>query len=296
MVTSATPGPLGPGPIEPTTTLRISSRDGTRLHGELYEVASPRGAALIIHGYAEHAGRYREVAHVLQRAGLAALALDLRGHGRSGGRRGTCLQFSEYLDDVDAALAALGERLPRGLPVGLVCHSHGSLVGLRLLADPTRCPPQLRCAVLASPFLALRMKVPRLKILTAKVLGRVLPSFAIPSGLPAEWLTRDPERLAARRSDTLCHEVAGVRWGLEMSAAQQWVAEFAPRIQVPTLWLVAGEDRVVDPEVTRQVFDRTGGDRRWHRFDRLFHEVFNEPERGAVFEVMNGFLEEAFSS
>ena len=293
MVTSAAPSPC-PGPLEPSAAFTFASRDGTELYGEFHEAPSPRGAALIVHGYAEHAGRYREVAHVLRQCGLASLAVDLRGHGRAAGPRGHALRFEEYLEDVEAALAQLDARVPGQLPLAFVCHSHGGLVGLRLLADPHRCPPRLRCAVLSSPFLAVRMKVSPLKRMAARALGRVLPTFSLPSGIPVERLTHDADMLAARRMDTLCHEVAGARWFIEASSAQEWVREFAPRIARPTLWLVAGDDHLADPAAARAVFERAGGDKRWHQFDALYHEVFNETERGEVFALLRAFLAETF--
>src|SRR5688572_16393798 len=136
MVASAAPTPAGPGPVEPTASFGFHSADGTELHGEFFAAPSARAVALILHGYAEHCGRYREVANVLVQAGLSALAFDQRGHGRSHGSRGHILRFDEYLDDAKAALSELDKRVPGQLPIVLVCHSHGALIGLRLLADP----------------------------------------------------------------------------------------------------------------------------------------------------------------
>jgi alpha-beta hydrolase superfamily lysophospholipase len=42
---------------------------------------------LLIHGYCEHRGRYRETAEHLAQAGYLVMTLDLRGHGQSGGDR-----------------------------------------------------------------------------------------------------------------------------------------------------------------------------------------------------------------
>src|SRR5690242_11916344 len=51
-----------PGPATPTRTLTLSSR-GETLHAEWFAPGgSPRGVAVMVHGYAEHIGRYREVA------------------------------------------------------------------------------------------------------------------------------------------------------------------------------------------------------------------------------------------
>jgi len=294
MVASAASSPPGPGPIEPTASFGFVSADGTELHGEFFAAPSPRGAALILHGYAEHCGRYREVANVLVQAGFSALAFDQRGHGRAHGARGHVLRFADYLEDVKAALAQLDTRAGRDLPLALIAHSHGSLIALRILADPFSCPARLRCAVLSSPFLGLRLKVSPVKRIAARWLGRLLPSFSLPNEIDIEKLTHDPEKVAERRVDTLCHDVAGARWFIEAQAAQDWVREYAHRIQLPTLWLVAGSDVLVDADVTREVHGRIKARADWHLFEDLYHEVLNETQRGRAFALIRSFLDENF--
>ena len=292
MVTSAAPS--APGPIDPTQVFRFPSVDGTLLHGELYEHPSPRGVALVLHGYAEHCGRYREVAHVLQGAGLSVLAFDQRGHGRAAGARGHALRFDEFLGDVDAAFAALDARVPGELPLALISHSHGGLIALRLLADPWRCPKRLRCAVLSSPFVRLRMKVSPVKRVGARWVGWLLPNLSLPNDIPIDKLTHDAGKIAERRVDTLCHDVAGARWYNEAIAAQAWVHEFAPRVAAPTLWLIAGDDQIADPAAAKEIAERVGGSARVHLLEGQYHEVFNETGRAATFALLRGFLAENF--
>src|SRR5688572_11299688 len=93
--------------IAPTRTVRFPSRDGLDLYGEFFAAANPRGVSLIVHGYGEHGGRYRELANILALEGMATLSFDLRGHGRADGQRGYVERFTDYLDDVDAALEQL---------------------------------------------------------------------------------------------------------------------------------------------------------------------------------------------
>jgi len=291
--TKPAPSPL-PGPLDPSQSFRFPSKDGLSLYGEFYQHEAPRGVALVLHGYAEHCGRYREVAHVLHQAGFASLAFDMRGHGRAAGARGHALRFDEFLGDVDAALGELDRRVPGELPIALVCHSHGGLVGLRLLADPWRCPRRIRCAVMSSPFLALRLKVSPVKRVGARMIGMILPSLSLPSEIPIDKLTHDEGKLAERRVDTLCHDVAGARWFNEAQAAQAWVREFAHRVEIPTLWLIAADDHIADPAAARSVAERVAGPARIHVLEGQYHEVFNEIERGASFGLLQGFLEENF--
>lgn len=281
-----------PGAREPSQTLRFPSRDGVGLYGEFFDVASPVASAVILHGYAEHCGRYREVANVLAGEGIASLSFDQRGHGRAEGQRGHIQRWSNTLDDLDAAVERLDHLCPGDRPRFLVCHSNGSLIALRALADPSRIPSRVVGAVLSSPFLRLRQKVNPVKTAVAQIAGRLLPTLSMPNELRIEDLTHDPGKLAERRIDTLCHEVASSRWFTEMLEAQEWVREFIVKMKVPTLWLVAGGDRIADPATTRQVHARVRAPSIYREFPEMHHEVFNEVGRGTAFDLIREFVRE----
>src|SRR5262245_28646035 len=151
-----------PGPVAPTSTQTISG-----LYTETFRPAAPpEGVVLITHGYAEHCGRYHEVAHVIVNAGWAVLSYDVRGHGKSPGERGYIDRFSTYLADLAAMQAAARELAPDA-PMILLGHSHGGLITLRALADEQ--PPKVAAAIVSSPFLALRMRVPGYQRVLAQI-------------------------------------------------------------------------------------------------------------------------------
>ncbi|MEZ4366939.1 MAG: alpha/beta hydrolase [Kofleriaceae bacterium] len=279
-----------PGPLPPTRELTFSS-GGETLYGEWFTPPQPRGVAIVLHGYAEHCGRYREVAHALTLGGHAALTYDMRGHGRSTGRRGHVERFTDYLDDLDAA-RALADRLGAelGAPAHrvLVAHSNGSLTALRALVDPDR-RPDVAAVVLASPFLALKLPVSPIKRGAARLLSRITPALSMANELRVEDLTHDEGKRAERLADTLCNSVATARWFTEAMAAQALVRERAERIVVPTLWTIAGADVIADPTVSAAVAARVGG-AEVHVLDGMSHEVFNELERGRVFDLVTDFI------
>jgi lysophospholipase len=198
-----------PGPIDPTKTTTIATPSGG-LYAEVFVPEDPpKGVVLITHGYAEHCGRYREVAHVIVDAGWAALAYDVRGHGKSPGARGFIDRFDTYLDDLRAAHEAARALAPAGTPLVLLGHSHGSLITLRALCGDR--PPEAVAAIVSSPYLALRLAVPGYKKLLARVASRIAPALAQPSSLRVEDLTHDLEKQAERLADKLCYEVPTAR-------------------------------------------------------------------------------------
>jgi lysophospholipase len=269
------------------------SRDGTRLYGEWHHpTGTPRGVALVLHGYADHGGRYVEVSQKLAGLGLAALAMDYRGHGRADGKRGHCSSFVEYLDDLDAALARVRAAVPNG-PLLLVSHSHGALVALRALCDPTR-TPKIDAVALSSPFLGIGMPVPQAKIIAGKIVSRIIPSLALPNGLRVEDFTHDEDIKRATLADNLRHSVATARWFTEASAAQEYVQANVGRLAVPSLWLVGGADPVVSVEATKRAYANAGGDKQIRLYEGYFHEIFNEIGRANVFNDLTQWISSRF--
>jgi alpha-beta hydrolase superfamily lysophospholipase len=277
-----------PGPIAPSSTPTVAG-----LYTEQFlPPAAPKGVVVVTHGYAEHCGRYREVANVIVQAGWAALTYDCRGHGKSPGERGFIERFAIYLDDFAAIRAEARRIVPAG-PMVLLGHSHGSLITLRALADGN--PPECSAAIVSSPFLALRLAVPGYKKVLAKVASRIAPKLAQPNALRVEDLTSDVQKQQERIADTLCFGVATSRWFTEATAAQAYVAEHASRIKAPTTWLVGGADPIADPAQSRTVASRVPK-ADYHDLVGLKHEVFNETTRGKVFAEVRRVLVSAPAS
>jgi alpha-beta hydrolase superfamily lysophospholipase len=280
-----------PGPATPTRTLTIPSR-GETLHAEWFAPhGAARGVAVIVHGYAEHIGRYREVANVLSRDGWGVLGYDVRGHGKSTGRRGHVEDFADYLDELDVVRRRARELADEAkLPARdvIVAHSHGSLIALRALADRSRAVA-VDAAVVSSPFLGLRLAVSPARKVLARVASRVAPGFAQANRLRVEDLTSDPEKQRERTADTLCHAVATARWFTEAMAAQEFVAANIANVKVPTLWLVGGDDPIADPARSRALGEKLAG-ADYHHLGGLRHEVFNELARKGVYEILVSYL------
>src|SRR5437762_14351798 len=83
------------------------ARDGLELRTYRWPaVGVPRAHLLLVHGIAEHAGRYQHGAAQLGAAGIETHAYDQRGFGGSGGHRAYVDRWSQYHDDLEDPLAA----------------------------------------------------------------------------------------------------------------------------------------------------------------------------------------------
>ena len=261
----------------------INTNDGA-LYSEAFVPTNPRGAILITHGYAEHCGRYREVANLLHDAGWAVLTYDVRGHGKSPGPRGYVDRFTTYIADLEAAKTQARALAPQG-PFILLGHSNGGLITLAALVAGSTAD----AAVISSPFLALKLSVSPVKRLLGKIASRLHPKLTLPAPLDVKALTSDPVKQQERRADTLCFDIATARWFTEAAAAQQRVAAGITKLAVPTLWLIGGADQIANADVSEKL-SKQAPNAVVHRLQGMQHEVFNETERAGVFATMTQYL------
>jgi alpha-beta hydrolase superfamily lysophospholipase len=225
----------------------------------------------VLHGLAEHSGRYERTGSLLADAGLETSALDLRGFGRSGGRRAYVERWSVYLDDLEERLAATRAGTPPGKPVVLLGHSYGGLIALSYALDERPRPDLL---VLSAPSIV--ATIPMTKQVVARALSRIRPTFEVANGLDGQVLSRDPAVGRRYHDDPLMHHSSTARLGAEAIAAQRRTRRAVDRLDVPTLVVHGGLDTLVPTRSTAPLGDVAGVRR--VVYPDLRHEVFNEPE------------------
>jgi alpha-beta hydrolase superfamily lysophospholipase len=284
------PGAL---PTLPSAMQALHTHDGLPLH--LRQWAAPglaRGTVLLCHGLGEHIGRYAQVAKHLNDAGWHAAGFDQRGHGASGGARGVLPGPDALLDDLGRVVDAV--RAWKGGPLVLLGHSMGGALAARFVAESVRPQParwyrEVTGLALSSPALALHMNVVQHGLLA--LLGALAPRLTLGNGLKPEWLSRDPAVVQAYTADPLVHRRVSPTLVRFMLDAGSVVRDAAPRWQVPTLLLYAGDDHCVDPGGC-DAFAAAApvSVLRHRRYDGMAHEILNEPDRQRVLADLSAWL------
>lgn len=264
----------------------FAAAGGLALRRRRWSGPEPRRALAIVHGFAEHSGRYDHVARWFAERGFRVHAFDQRGHGESEGPRNHTPSFAHLLDDVERFLAVVrreeGER-----PLVLLGHSMGGLEVVLLLGERR---PALVAAVAVGPALAVPASAGRLAAIRA--LSAVLPGLRVPTGLPATGLSRDPRVVAAYESDPLISTRGSARLLAELLSAAGRALEVAPRIEVPLLLVHGESDPLCDVSGSRRFHGALApgrGDLR--TYPGLLHEVLNEPEWQSVLADILAWLE-----
>ncbi|MEQ8842961.1 MAG: alpha/beta hydrolase [Acidimicrobiales bacterium] len=228
-----------------------------------------RGAVLLLHGIAEHGGRYEHVGRRLADAGFDTVAIDHRGYGRSGGRRGHVDRWSQFTDDVQDQLA---EVRTLGRPTILLGHSMGGLMATRYCVDPDRPQPDL--LVLCGP--ALGAEIPTHLRVAAPLVSRFAPRMEIKEKGDPSFLSRDPAVGEIFYADPYRVPFPTARLGAELMQAMADTRERIADLTVPTFVIHGGDDKLVPAEAS-EIFDTLPNAERIV-YDGLRHELFNEAE------------------
>jgi alpha-beta hydrolase superfamily lysophospholipase len=277
-------------PLVPHHHGKVKSRDNTSIFWQSWLPGSfPRAALLFVHGLAEHSSRYRLPIEFLTPLGYACYALDLRGHGQSEGLRVHVQSFNDYLDDVAAVLREIRERHP-GLPIALLGHSMGGLVAIRFVLEQ---PTQVSAVVVSSPSLAAHAssQPPQHLVRIAKILSLLWPTCLFPSRLDTAAISKDEEVVKAYTEDPQVSRKVSARWFTSWLVAQREAFARAGLLRVPMLLMQSGADRLVDPQATQRFADLAPPELvSFYTWPGLYHEMFNEPERQRVFQLVESWL------
>jgi alpha-beta hydrolase superfamily lysophospholipase len=265
---------------------QVSAADGTGLHvvDYLLPQGQARGSIVLMHGLGEHCGRYQHLAAFFNQCGLSVRCYDHRGHGRSEGRRGDVINGDPMLQDAQIVIEDFAGRY--GAPPFLFGHSMGGLFAARFALN-RRAP--VRGLILSSPALALRLTAAELRLLAAA--ERVVPWLGIPNGLDAAALCHASAVVEAYRTDPLVHSRISARLLRSMLNTIDDCQQRAATLSLPTLLLVAGSDRAVDPAGALRFYEQAPpGMVQLHVYQHMFHEIFNEPDSALVFDDLRAWL------
>jgi acylglycerol lipase len=269
----------------------VTTSDGVELPLYRWPAATPTLASVaLIHGLAEHAGRYAALAARLNAAGIELVAIDLRGHGHAPGKRAFVKRFDDYLLDAQALLDATAERCT---PLFLMGHSMGGAVAAlyaieRLKASGRR----LNGLILSSPALAPGHDVPRWMLKLSQVISRLYPSFPAMK-IDAALLSRLQPVVNANRNDPLVHHGAiPARTGAELLLAMARIERGRADLRVPLLVYHGTADKLTEPEGSRE-FGRHAGspDKTLTLHEGSYHETMNDLDRDQVIGALIAWIE-----
>lgn len=241
---------------------------------------------LLVHGVAEHSGRYEGIGRWFAERNTAVHAYDHQGHGRAQGRRGHLGRFSHLLDDLESLLRMVESEHP-GLRIFLVGHSMGGLVVTEFLRNRK---PSIAGAVTSGAALALSPSVSRVRMFLLRAAGTFASRLRISTRIDNEALSRDPAVGNAYCADPLVLRRITMGLTAQLYATVGQAAAAAPEIEVPMLLMHGEDDPICPVEGSRSFEAELASESELRIYPGLRHEIFNEPERQRVFEDIAAWL------
>jgi len=263
---------------------------GMTLQGYHWEAEHPKAVLCLLHGIGEHAGRYDKIGMFFRESQCAMVAVDLRGHGKSPGKRGHAAPREALFEDIDALVAFAGKIYPDA-PIYLYGHSMGGNIGLdyrRRGAGRHR----LKGYIITAPWLTLYNKLPAILIGFARVLSRIKPDFLMNTGLSAKDLAHIKSEVQAYVADPLVHGKISVLTAINGLDAAEQILLKAPDCSSPLLLMHGTEDRICTVEGSRIVRRLEGERSSLIEWEGFYHEIHNEKEGREVLIAMQNWIAE----
>ena len=248
----------------------------------------PKACLILVHGLAEHSGRYRNVVNYFVPSGYAVYGIDHIGHGKSGGERGYVERFRDYTLPLKTYVDMIHDEAPEK-PLFMIGHSMGGLIAVAFLLEH---PYELSGAVLSGPSVKVPDNISKTVVFIGKILSGIMPRSGILQ-LDANGVSRDPAVVEAYVNDPLVYTgKISARLGAEMLKTMRNVIEKTSDITLPIMIVQGGDDRLVDPSGAQLLYDTLGSsDKTVKIYDGFYHEVFNEPQHGQVLHDVKEWVE-----
>jgi alpha-beta hydrolase superfamily lysophospholipase len=259
--------------------IQIKLSNGKTLRGFIKSPGENiRAGIILVHGLGEHINRYNHWAGKFNKNGIGLFGVDLPGHGKSDGKRGNINSYSLTSEMLDLLLKEFKKTFP-GIPVFLYGHSLGGGIVLSYILQNN---PDIKGAIVTSPWLRLAFEPDNIKLLLAKVMKNIVPSLAQPSGLVVSHVSHDQKVVDDYNSDPLNHDKISVALFHNAVTAAQYALNHAGEFKIPLLLMHGADDLITSPQASRD-FASKSKMTELKIWEGGYHELHNETFKDDVF-------------
>jgi len=266
-------------------TGELTSPDGTKLYWVKNLLDTPKAVIVIVHGLAEHLGRYDYVVSKLNSFGYSVYRFDNRGHGKSGGEKGYLDDYNQFLDDADLVVNMAKKENP-DKPLFMLGHSMGGYIAA---GYGVKYPDKLAGQIFSG---AAVIDLPIFDELRQTDFDSA-PRTMVPNNL-ADLICRDQKVVDDYKNDPLVlKETTQKLLGVVFVRGVKWFMDNVKSYHYPCLILHGGNDQIVTPEASKFLYDSISSpDKQLKIYNDLYHEILNEFDKDDVLNDIHNWVEE----
>ncbi|MDJ0621194.1 MAG: alpha/beta hydrolase [Calothrix sp. MO_192.B10] len=254
-----------------------------------------RAILVIVHGLGGHSGLYGNIVNHLIPKNYAIYSFDLRGHGRSPGKRGYINNWDEFRQDLQAFFNLITTQEAE-CPCFLLGHSLGGVIVLDFVLRYPQITKKLQGAIALAPSIG-KVGISPFKLFLGRILSRILPSFSLNTGMNPNFASRDEKVLAAYAQDPLRHTRGTARLATEFAIAVAEVQNGAENFCIPLLIMHGSADQVALPEGSLEFFHKvTFPDKQFREYPETYHEIQSDINYPEILGDMEDWLESHIKS
>ena len=271
-----------------TSSIILEANSSYQIFSQIWEPENPaKGIIILVHGLGEHSDRYcTHFAHYFSNKGYSILTFDLPGHGKSSGKKGHIKEYDDFDELISAGISYVRDKYPT-LPIFVYGHSLGGLIALEY---SIQVKPNINGVIASAPVLDVYEPIHPVKLLLAKIMNTVFPSFSLDSGLNRNMLSRDKSVIERYNADPLIHGRSSARMGMYIVEKGEFVRNNASKVSVPTLIMVGSAEGIVSKKSIHDFCEQSEicSEKIWNG---LYHELHNEPEYLSVLEFTSEWID-----
>lgn len=265
-----------------TETIAITTDDNLQLSGKIWLPESkPVAVICLVHGFGEHIERYNHVAAAFTQENMALVGLDLRGHGKSTGKRGHTPSYDHLLQDLQLLINYVNARFP-GVSLGLYGHSMGGNIVINYLLKNK--PDGIKAVVVTSPWLRLKFDPPKIKVALGGFMRKIYPQYSEANGLNPDHLSTDKSVGKAYVADPLVNDKITTEMFFAITEAGEYALEHAAPIPAPILVMHGSADLITSPEASREFANKINAE--YKLWEGMYHETHNENGKDEVIQAI----------
>ena len=265
----------------------IKSKDGSNL---MYYSWLPnkkiKVAIGIIHGLGEHSIRYDDFAEYFCKKGYGVYSIDLRGHGKSEGKRGHVNNFKKLIDDSEEMFINIRKE-NLNVPMVMFGHSLGGCIALNYLCENQS--KEIDLAIISSPWLKTVLEPPKFIIYIQKILVVLFPSFTLNNRLDPYHLSKNTNKVKKYIKDPLVHNRISLKMFSEVNKAIDKIENESEKINIPVLLLHGKKDNIISFKGTKKISKKINNSK-LILYEGLYHEPHNDLEKNEILDNYTSFI------